>query len=522
MTLKVQHKRSAVKGKAPLPADLEYGEIAVNYEATDPALYIKDSADAIRKIGNQPAATETVAGIVELATAAETTTGTDATRAVHPAGLKVELDKKAPLASPALTGTPTAPTAAAGTNTTQLATTAFVTAAVTAEDLWDRTGTEISPKTAGDSVFTSGAMKVGGTTAAPNITLKADGSIHGAISGGIARFHVAPNGQTHVEHSTATTSNDFITRFWSNLGTRSEKAVILADGEFRIGPAGAPNIKLESRGYIDIQGSGTPGLHIKEVGGGNGSGNLLMNSNVLSLNADSSGSVIAFSCGGGTERARIGPFGDFLLGGTMPASPAITLSHDGNATLKGRNPFFTIQGTTAATRIAQADNTGAYLKNAAPGDTTFETATRVLIGNANANFGIALYANGNISYNGTLTPPSDAALKEGIVDADLDHQWDDIKRIQLRNYRWKAEPERGTMLGVIAQELETISPGLIVKDLDDDGNVVEGSCKVKVDALYMKMLGALQVAQQRIEALETRLAALEPAAPHKQADPGAK
>lgn len=42
-----------------------------------------------------PAATETAAGKVELATAAETTTGTDNTRAVHPAGLKVELDKKA-------------------------------------------------------------------------------------------------------------------------------------------------------------------------------------------------------------------------------------------------------------------------------------------------------------------------------------------------------------------------------------------------------------------------------------------
>lgn len=37
---------------------------------------------------------------------------------------------RAPLASPALTGTPTAPTATAGNNTTQLATTAFVKAAV--------------------------------------------------------------------------------------------------------------------------------------------------------------------------------------------------------------------------------------------------------------------------------------------------------------------------------------------------------------------------------------------------------
>lgn len=40
------------------------------------------------------------------------------------------LGLKAPLASPALTGTPTAPTAAEGTKTTQIATTAFVTTAV--------------------------------------------------------------------------------------------------------------------------------------------------------------------------------------------------------------------------------------------------------------------------------------------------------------------------------------------------------------------------------------------------------
>lgn len=47
-------------------------------------------------------------------------------------GLQPALDSKAPLASPALTGTPTAPTAAAGTNTTQVATTAFVSTAVSA------------------------------------------------------------------------------------------------------------------------------------------------------------------------------------------------------------------------------------------------------------------------------------------------------------------------------------------------------------------------------------------------------
>jgi hypothetical protein len=45
-------------------------------------------------------------------------------------GLQTALDAKAPLGSPALTGTPTAPTAVAGTNTTQLATTAFVAATI--------------------------------------------------------------------------------------------------------------------------------------------------------------------------------------------------------------------------------------------------------------------------------------------------------------------------------------------------------------------------------------------------------
>jgi hypothetical protein len=46
--------------------------------------------------------------------------------------IQTQLDTKAPLNSPALTGTPTAPTAALATNTTQVATTAFVRAEVAA------------------------------------------------------------------------------------------------------------------------------------------------------------------------------------------------------------------------------------------------------------------------------------------------------------------------------------------------------------------------------------------------------
>jgi len=51
------------------------------------------------------------------------------------------LDAKAPLASPGFTGVPTAPTAAAGTNTTQIATTAFVNAALATAAAPDATTT---------------------------------------------------------------------------------------------------------------------------------------------------------------------------------------------------------------------------------------------------------------------------------------------------------------------------------------------------------------------------------------------
>jgi hypothetical protein len=47
-------------------------------------------------------------------------------------GIQGQLDDKAPLASPSLTGTPLAPTAAPGTNNTQIATTAYTDAAVAA------------------------------------------------------------------------------------------------------------------------------------------------------------------------------------------------------------------------------------------------------------------------------------------------------------------------------------------------------------------------------------------------------
>ena len=114
---------------------LQQVETAVETNATNIAAlpaagdtYTKAEADALLD------AKIDVDGGLTVTTAAADMGGTlayaDGTLTFAPA----DLSGYAPLASPALTGAPTAPTAAASTNTTQVATTEFVTAAVAALD----------------------------------------------------------------------------------------------------------------------------------------------------------------------------------------------------------------------------------------------------------------------------------------------------------------------------------------------------------------------------------------------------
>ena len=117
--------------------------------------------------------------------------------------------------------------------------------------------------------------------------------------------------------------------------------------------------------------------------------------------------------------------------------------------------------------------------------------------------------NANNSYGGL----SDVKLKENIVDAGS--QWEDIKAIKIRNYNFKASTGLSThkQLGVVAQELETVSAGLIKneKDVEIDEKTGEGKVtgttkSVKYSVLYLKALKALQEAMARIEVLEAKVA----------------
>ncbi len=77
-------------------------------------------------------ATTTRKGIVQLSSATNSTSETLAATTKAVKTVMDEANKKAPLNSPALTGTPTTPTAPKGTNNTQIASTAYVMDAITA------------------------------------------------------------------------------------------------------------------------------------------------------------------------------------------------------------------------------------------------------------------------------------------------------------------------------------------------------------------------------------------------------
>ena len=133
MASTVKHLRSSTASKRPTASGLAEGQLAINTASGTPGLFLKDSAGAVVKVGPvhvgasapnavpagsagnstgelwvnnsatihglnyytgsafvnlTPSGTATVAGLVELATNAETQTGTDTVRAVTPSGLQ--------------------------------------------------------------------------------------------------------------------------------------------------------------------------------------------------------------------------------------------------------------------------------------------------------------------------------------------------------------------------------------------------------------------------------------------------
>ena len=156
-----------------------------------------------------------------------------------------------------------------------------------------------------------------------------------------------------------------------------------------------------------------------------------------------------------------------------------------------------------------------------------------------------VYSDGDVkNHDGVFTSiSSDERLKSNIVDANS--QWDDIKAIKFRNFKKKDDIEAygadnaKTLLGVVAQEAESVTPKLVKnrdpspqeiklnsvfgtlyedgdtipegKEIGDVKEVKEQVKTFKDSILFWKCAKALQEAMAKIETLETKVKALEDA-----------
>ena len=149
---------------------------------------------------------------------------------------------------------------------------------------------------------------------------------------------------------------------------------------------------------------------------------------------------------------------------------------------------------------------------------------------------IFIYSDGDLqNHDNSYGGISDAKLKTDIVSAR--NYWDDFKQIQFRKFKFLSDVEQygddaDSRFGVIAQEIETIFPGLIKEcpdfedreidtgEVDEHGDAIMKEERidlgtttkgVKYSVLSQIGLKVVQELGTRLEAAEARIAALESA-----------
>jgi hypothetical protein len=188
-------------------------------------------------------------------------------------------------------------------------------------------------------------------------------------------------------------------------------------------------------------------------------------------------STMAFSTGG-SERARIDSSGNLLIGTTSPVQSGRLSVAD------------TVNGVCIGLQASGAGNTtGTFLNCIDSSDIRFRVFTNGDVQNTNNSYGAI----------------SDAKLKENVTDATP--KLDKLNQVRIVNYNLKNQPEQ-KLIGVIAQELEQIFPGMVEEaaDRDQEGNDLGTTTKsVKYSVFVPMLIKAMQEQQALIESLKARL-----------------
>jgi len=302
------------------------------------------------------------------------------------------------------------------------------------------------------------------------------------LSGGTA------NGVLYLNGSKVATSGSALTFDGTNLG---------------IGTA-SPGVRLDVIGTQNVSGaaSGTAtGTLVVKGAQSNASGLVLTQNNSTDTASITNyyNSPLLFGTNA-TERGR------FTAGGYFKASD--------NGTYVGSTSAYHEFRQSANDNDLYVHATNASFTNSCMvvrTDRAAGTSCNYFYGLANGANTFLVTNNGNVTNtNGSYGTISDAKMKTDIVDAGS--QWDDIKAVRFRKFKMKNDPTSLVQFGLVAQELEQTSPGLVDEhtDRDAEGNDLGTTTKsVKTSVLLMKAAKALQEAMARIEQLEADMAALK-------------
>jgi hypothetical protein len=282
--------------------------------------------------------------------------------------------------------------------------------------------------------------------------------------------------------------------------TPTERARLTSDGKFLVGTSTSPAAGGGQYARIVIQGY---------TGGAGGAGDFSIQRGELAAATpiNSGIGVIRFNGSDGYTFGQIECIADANAGASSypgrltfsttanGASSPTERMRIGNAggTFFYMNSGWSIVGSSAATA-----GTATAIFNGRYGATGVDTGTNSFY----------VWSNGNVvNTNNSYGAISDVKLKENILDANS--QWDDLKGLRVVNYNFK-EGQTHTQIGLVAQEAELVSPGLVSEspDRDEEGNDLGTVTKsINYSVLYMKAVKALQEAMERIETLEARLTA---------------
>jgi hypothetical protein len=205
--------------------------------------------------------------------------------------------------------------------------------------------------------------------------------------------------------------------------------------------------------------------------------------------------TIAFA-EGGAESMRINSSGNLSLGLTTNSARLHVQEPENRPTAQLTNNSGSFTGD------------GLFVFNSRT--TTNSTYNHLACYNGNFTGGFVIRDSGNaVNSNNSYGSLSDIKLKENIVDATP--KLEKLNQVRVVNYNLKCNPEQ-KQIGVIAQELEQIFPGMVEEspDRDAEGNDLGTTTKaVKYSVFVPMLIKAIQEQQAIITALTARVEALE-------------